>query len=970
MKSKLKILHLEDTPFDVEMVERELKKTNIIFEKLVVDNKKDFEKGLKDFLPDIVLSDHSLASFDSIRALELVKKISPEIPFILVTSTVSEEFAADIIKLGAADYILKDRLKRLPAAINSAIKHRRAEKEKINAAAILKQSEENYRTIMERLTDGFVALDKDWNYTYLNKVAGVIMNRSASELIGKNIWTEFPEGIGRAFYKAYNTAMNEQQYIHLEEYYEPLDRWLENHIYPSPDGLSVFFRDITERKKAEKAIIESEEKYRTLVEQASDGIFIADNTGKFLVVNNSASKISGYTAAELRELTIYNLVHPESLAAAPFHFEEMLRPEGARTERRMICKDNTVIDVEISAKFLSDKRFIAFVRDISERKKTQELIRSSEEKYRTMIERVSDGFFAMDLDWRITYINNVAEQLLERPPGYLAGKKMTDEFPEGIGRAFYNGYVQALQTGSNVHLQEYSIALDKWLSAGVYPSPTGVSVYFTDISKQIKAEKQKEFDNNNLHALINNTKDLMWSVDRDHNLITSNKAFDELLIAMTGKILLKGSSIFIPEFNAKQLLHYRSYYERAFKGEAFTEIEHDDTLDDFWSEISFYPIYEEAAVIGTACFSRNITDRKKAEEEIRKSLSEKKAMAERMSVILNTLPANIALLDHEGVIVDVNGSWKNFADGNGFIGNNYCIGDNYLSVSENALGEEEADGKKVATGIAAVLKNKTKDFVFEYSCNAPGIKRWFRMVATPLHEKEYAGAVVMHIDISELRRLEKERLETKLEERRKITMAILQGQEKERNHIGQELHDNINQILAGTKLYLGMAGKKDDATKELMKYPMELIDTSIEEIRLLCSKLVTPLKNINLEEMIRDILSKFQLNSNIETDFIYVVSAQSIPDDLQLNIYRIIQEQLNNILKYAAAQHVAISITADNKTINILVADDGNGFDVEKKRTGIGISNIINRVETFKGEIKIESSPGKGCRTNISIPYL
>src|SRR5450432_4837933 len=118
------------------------------------------------------------------------------------------------------------------------------------------------------------------------------------------------------------------------------------------------------------------------------------------------------------------------------------------------------------------------------------------------------------------------------------------------------------------------------------------------------------------------------------------------------------------------------------------------------------------------------------------------------------------------------------------------------------------------------------------------------LVGTPLQEKEYAGAVVMHIDISELRRLEQKRLKSKMDEQKKITKAILVGQEKERNHIGQELHDNINQILAGTKIYLGIAGNKNKEVKELIKYPIELIDTSIEEIRLLCHKMVTPLKNI------------------------------------------------------------------------------------------------------------------------------
>lgn len=125
MSAKIKILHLEDSPEDAELVEYELHKGNMQFEKLVVDNKEDYENMLSDFNPDIILSDHSLPSFDSLRALLILKEKRLDIPFILVTATMSEEFAVDIMKQGASDYILKDRLQRLPlAVINSIEKHR------------------------------------------------------------------------------------------------------------------------------------------------------------------------------------------------------------------------------------------------------------------------------------------------------------------------------------------------------------------------------------------------------------------------------------------------------------------------------------------------------------------------------------------------------------------------------------------------------------------------------------------------------------------------------------------------------------------------------------------------------------------------------------------------------------------------------------------------------------------------------
>jgi PAS domain S-box-containing protein len=106
--------------------------------------------------------------------------------------------------------------------------------------------------ILESISDGFVALDKTWRYTYVNRQAAGLFGRSPQDLIGKHIWTEFPEGVGQPFHLAYEKAMTKQIFIQTENYYEPWDRWFENRIYPSSNGISIFFHEITERKQAEQ----------------------------------------------------------------------------------------------------------------------------------------------------------------------------------------------------------------------------------------------------------------------------------------------------------------------------------------------------------------------------------------------------------------------------------------------------------------------------------------------------------------------------------------------------------------------------------------------------------------------------------------------------------------------------------------------------------------------------------------------
>jgi len=106
----------------------------------------------------------------------------------------------------------------------------------------------------------------------------------------------------------------------------------------------------------------------------------------------------------------------------------------------------------------------------------------------------------------------------------------------------------------------------------------------------------------------------------------------------------------------------------------------------------------------------------------------------------------------------------------------------------------------------------------------------------------------------------------------------------------------------------------------------------------------------------------------MKIDFTCNIEGSDIDEDLKLNIYRIIQEQMTNIVKHAEASHVTISLEADSDMVTLVITDDGKGFDLSTTKAGIGISNIMNRVESFNGKINIETLPGKGCVMKIEYP--
>jgi PAS domain S-box-containing protein len=159
--------------------------------------------------------------------------------------------------------------------------------------------------IFDRITDGFVALDKDWRFTYINKKAGELVGRRPEDLIGKHLWTEFAEGRDRPVYEAYQRAMKDQSPIHFEEYSPTWDRWFEYSAYPSPAGLAVFFQDVTDRKRAQEELIKEHDLLSRIAETSPAGIVMVDRRGQITFANSQAEQVLGLSRNEITRRT-YN----------------------------------------------------------------------------------------------------------------------------------------------------------------------------------------------------------------------------------------------------------------------------------------------------------------------------------------------------------------------------------------------------------------------------------------------------------------------------------------------------------------------------------------------------------------------------------------------------------------------------------------------------------------------------------------
>lgn len=201
---------------------------------------------------------------------------------------------------------------------------------------------------------------------------------------------------------------------------------------------------------------------------------------------------------------------------------------------------------------------------------------------------------------------------------------------------------------------------------------------------------------------------------------------------------------------------------------------------------------------------------------------------------------------------------------------------------------------------------------------------------------------------------------------KEIARIILSTQEKERFEVGKELHDNVCQMLATVKLYLD-TGLKDDAhIREFVGLGKDLLVRSMEELRRISKSLAPPsLGRLSLRQSLEELIYSIRIaRQDIHLHF-EGLDEETIDCELKISIYRIVQEQLNNIMKYAEAGRIDVFVLQHGDRLSIRVKDDGVGFDSTQKRTGMGITNMISRVNVFGGEIQIDTAPGKGCVLSV-----
>lgn len=518
MSTPLRALLVEDSESDAQLLLRVLRSDGYDPEVMRVETSETMRTALKTREWDIVLCDNSLPQFDALSALRLVIETGSAVPFIIVSGTMEEEQAVAAIKLGAADYLLKDRLGRLGTAVSQALEQSRRRQEIQRAEAALRRGAEEQRELAQKLTAETARL-------IAAQAVAKVGSWETDVKTGTVSWSEETHRIFETDPAKFHPT--HQAFLRLVH---PDDRLIVDQAFAAsfavrqtcaiehrllvPDGRikvveerwQVFAdeqgkplravgtcRDITEKKRSDEALRESEEQFRTIVEQAGIGIALVGPTdGRILRCNRALAEMLGYRVEEMTGLTVRDVSDPADYSDDRAQWERMLAGEITRfrMEKKYLRKDGTLTWGRLTSTLVRDSagrplRIIGMVEPIDERKVAELLARESEQRLGFALMAAAIGDWNMDLRTNVAYRSLRHDQCFgyaEMVPVWGYDTFLAHVQPADRGRV--NACFQRAMAGQGEYDEEFRTA---WPDGSIHWLWTKGRFYFDEAGKPIRA---------------------------------------------------------------------------------------------------------------------------------------------------------------------------------------------------------------------------------------------------------------------------------------------------------------------------------------------------------------------------------------------------------------------------------------------------------------------------------------------------
>ncbi len=818
---------------------------------------------------------------------------------------------------------------------------------------MLADSQKRLQTLIYNAGDAILFVNEELRITDANNQASILTGYSREELMQLTIPEIILETQLEHVHEVTATLEYQSMSLHERSILSKSGKIIETEVNVSRIegvGFVSIIREIGERKKAENELKESEEKYRYLFQNNPTYIIIWDlETLTVLEVNEPVIGKYGYPREEWKGMPVFRYRPAADHDRIRQFAEDMLTTDRAVQKKvwTHLDKNGNELQMEISSHrimYNNRKAVLSLGTDITERTRAEQLLRQSEEKQRVLLENIGDGVALLDKNMVLAYHSAQAEKI----SGYMAEEVIGSPlekilFADDVPLILEHFRVSLATPGANIPIQFRLIHKTGdiiWMEGNAVnlldnPSVQAIVINYRNITgRRLLEEKQLL-----LTSIVNSSDDAIISKKMDGTITSWNRGAERILGYSPAEIIGKNIKLLLPP---SRLAEEETIISHVSQGK---HIDHYETVrvrkdgSNINVSLTISPIYDSSGtIIGASKVLRDITSQKLAEELIRQSEANYRQL-------FDLSPAPMLVIDEAShKIIQVNQA---------------CIKvygyteDELLSMTEaDLLWKDDGNASTVSTfrNPSAIFHTKKSGDIIEVALSS---------IPVVLNGKN--RILIIAIDVTEKNLYEQ-----------KLTQAAIKAQEQERYEMGGELHDNICQILAGATIYIDLLGKSlPGASQKYYESARKNIVYATEEIRNLSHRLAPAFfKGDSLEDAFNQLVESFNLYSThkVTINCPGLTEMDEISHDLKIHLYRILQEQLRNIIKHAKASEIHISVTNYKDKLQLDIRDNGVGLDVNRIKGGIGLANMNRRVQIFSGTLKIFSVPGKGCHIHVEMP--
>ncbi|MBN8664540.1 MAG: PAS domain S-box protein [Chitinophagales bacterium] len=380
----------------------------------------------------------------------------------------------------------------------------------------------------ERITDGIISLDNNFEITYANQYAKNLLG--GDDVIGKKPWYRSnDEGLIERLESLVKRVFDQKRNITFDYYLNGFDKWMQFNAYPSENGISFFFKDTTKQKEAELALKQSEEKYRSLIENSPDIIAVTDENGYIWDCNGAVEKSTGYTPQQAIGKHLYDFMLPEDVQYYPLQYHEVPETGFLFSQRRGVRKDGTVVHFEIRVSRMADKKLLAILTDISYREMLQKNLTENNARLDFLYMNTPSYIVSLDKEGNILDLNKNID-VFQRE--HVIGKNLLGILPENMQQETKETLQEVIETRATVYRQFSYISSTGqkfWFSSILKPiikddTVTGIITNTSDITTIKEQEKELSKTKQRLEKILESVPAFIAELDEFGNIITINKS--------------------------------------------------------------------------------------------------------------------------------------------------------------------------------------------------------------------------------------------------------------------------------------------------------------------------------------------------------------------------------------------------------------------------------------------------------------